>query len=84
MFDFGKKIDEAGLKLSFTNIITGKTPADGKLEITVYQQPQSKKKFIVMKAIEFPYINFLWAGTIIMVLGFLMSILRRNKEVKVA
>nr|WP_067063258.1 cytochrome c biogenesis protein CcsA [Mucilaginibacter sp. L294] len=82
VFDFGKKVDEAGLKLRFTKIIPGKSLADGKVEITVYQQPESKKKFIVMKAIEFPYINFLWAGTIIMVIGFFMSILRRNSELK--
>ncbi|WP_454803023.1 cytochrome c biogenesis protein CcsA [Mucilaginibacter phyllosphaerae] len=84
VFDFGKKLDDAGLKLRFTKIIPGKTMADGKVEIMVYQQPESKKQFIVMKAIEFPYINFLWAGTIIMIIGFFMSILRRNKDVKVA
>lgn len=84
VFDFGKKLDDAGLKLRFTKIIPGKTMADGKVEIMVYQQPESKKQFIVMKAIEFPYINFLWAGTIIMIIGFFMSILRRSKDVKVA
>ncbi|TSD67110.1 cytochrome C biogenesis protein [Inquilinus sp. KBS0705] len=82
VYDFGKKVEDAGLKLSFTKIIPGKTPGEGKVEITVYTQPESKKKFIVMKAIEFPYINFLWAGTIIMVIGFFISILRRNKELK--
>jgi cytochrome c-type biogenesis protein CcmF len=35
-----------------------------------------------MRAIEFPYINFLWSGTVIMVIGFLLSIFRRNKELK--
>jgi len=35
-----------------------------------------------MKAIEFPSINFFWSGTIIMVIGFLLSIFRRNKELK--
>jgi len=83
VFDFGKEIDDAGLKLRFTKIIPGTTASNGKVEITVYQQPESEKKYIVMKAIEFPYINFLWAGTIIMVIGFLLSIFRRNKEVKV-
>jgi cytochrome c-type biogenesis protein CcmF len=33
-----------------------------------------------MKAIVFPYINLLWGGTIIMVLGFLISMIRRIKE----
>jgi len=78
VFDFGKKIEDAGLKLRFSRII----PDQKKVEIMVYQQPESARKFIVLKAIEFPYINLLWAGTIIMVIGFFMSILRRNKEVK--
>lgn len=84
VFDFGKEVEDAGLKLRFTKIIPGQTMATGKVEITVYQQPESARKFIVMKAITFPYINFFWAGTIIMVLGFLMSIFRRNKELKTA
>ncbi|MEO6148836.1 MAG: cytochrome c biogenesis protein CcsA [Mucilaginibacter sp.] len=79
VFDFAKKVEDAGLKLQFSKIL----PDKGKIEINVFQQPESKKKFIVLKAISFPYINFLWAGTIIMVIGFLMSIFRRNKELKV-
>lgn len=77
-FDFARKVDDAGLKLRFSRVL----PDKGKVEITVYQQPESKKAFIVMKAIEFPYINFFWSGTIIMVIGFLLSIFRRNKELK--
>lgn len=77
-FDFARKVDDAGLKLRFSKVI----PQNNKVEITVYQQPESKKAYIVMKAIEFPYINFFWSGTIIMVIGFLLSIFRRNKELK--
>ncbi len=77
-FDFARKVDDAGLKLRFSKII----PQNNKVEITVYQQPESKKAYIVMKAIDFPYINFFWSGTIIMVIGFLLSIFRRNKELK--
>ncbi|WP_419701802.1 cytochrome c biogenesis protein CcsA [Mucilaginibacter sp. NFX135] len=79
VFDFARKVDDAGLKLRFSKVI----PENKKVEIMVYQQPESKKKFIVMKAIQFPYINFFWSGTIIMVIGFFMSILRRKKELKV-
>jgi len=79
-FDFARKIDDAGLKLRFTKII----PEKDEVEITVYDQPESKKTYIVMRAIEFPYINFLWSGTVIMVIGFLISIFRRNKELKTA
>ena len=77
-FDFARKVDDAGLKLRLSKII----PDQNKVQITVYQQPESKKAYIVMKAIEFPYINFFWSGTIIMVIGFLLSIFRRNKELK--
>ncbi|SDD80377.1 cytochrome c-type biogenesis protein CcmF [Mucilaginibacter pineti] len=78
VFDFARKVDDAGLKLRFSKVL----PEKKKVEIMVYQQPESKKKFIVMKAIQFPYINFFWAGTIIMVIGFFLSILRRKKELK--
>ncbi len=77
-FDFARKVDDAGLKLRFSKII----PSQGKVEITVYQQPENKRPYIVMQAIDFPYINFFWSGTVIMVIGFLMSLLRRNKELK--
>ncbi|QJD95084.1 cytochrome c biogenesis protein CcsA [Mucilaginibacter robiniae] len=80
VFDFPKIIDAAGLKLRLSKII----PEKGQVEITVYQQKESDKKFIVMKAIEFPYIIFLWTGTIIMILGFLISLFRRNQEWKTA
>lgn len=79
--DFGKKVDEEGLKLRFTNIL----PEKNKLELTVYEKPkEDKKDWIVLKAIEFPYINLFWGGTIIMVIGFILSIFRRSKEVKTA
>jgi cytochrome c-type biogenesis protein CcmF len=35
-----------------------------------------------MKAIVFPFINLLWGGTIIMVIGFLLAIVRRLQEMK--
>ncbi|MDB5156954.1 MAG: ccmF [Mucilaginibacter sp.] len=79
-FDFARKVEDAGLKLRFTKVL----PQKGKVEITLYQQPESAKKWIVMRAIQFPDINFLWSGTIIMVIGILLSIFRRNKELKTA
>lgn len=77
-YDFGKDVEEQGLKFRFTNIM----PDKDKLELMVYQKPLPEKKWVVFKAIKFPYINFFWAGTIVMTIGFLMSIFRRNKEIK--
>ncbi|MGF1924417.1 MAG: cytochrome C biogenesis protein, partial [Bacteroidia bacterium] len=75
-FDFARNIKELGLRVRFTKII----PEQGKVELQVYEKPQAAKDWIVFKSIEFPYINLYWAGTIIMVIGFIMSILRRKKE----
>jgi len=77
-FDFARKVEDVGLKLRLTKIM----PDKNKVEITVYQTPENKKPWIVMRALDFPYINFLWSGTLIMIIGFLISIFRRNKELK--
>lgn len=76
VFDFARKVDDAGLKVRFSKIL----PQQDKVELMVFQQPESKKPYIVMRAINFPFINFFWSGTIIMVIGFLMAIFRRNNE----
>src|SRR5690606_8305605 len=78
-YDFNKDIDEQGLRFRFTNIL----PKEDKLEIMLYQKPLPEKKWIVFKAIKFPYINFFWAGTIIMTIGFVMAIYRRIKDQKI-
>jgi cytochrome c-type biogenesis protein CcmF len=78
VFDFARKVDDVGLKLRFSKII----PEKNKVEIMVYQQPENKKPWIVLSALDFPFIGFLWSGTVIMVIGFLLSIFRRNKELR--
>ena len=78
VFDFARTVDDTGLKLRLSKII----PENKSVEIMVYQQPESKKPWVVMRALDFPFINLLWAGTLIMIVGFLLSIFRRNKELK--
>lgn len=79
-YDFNKDVAEQGLRFRFTNIL----PKDDKLEIMLYQKPLPEKKWIVFKAIKFPYINFFWAGTIIMTIGFIMAIYRRLKDANIS
>jgi cytochrome c-type biogenesis protein CcmF len=43
----------------------------------------SQKNYIILKAIEKPYINLLWIGTIILMTGFALATIRRVKELKV-
>ncbi|RZK67380.1 MAG: cytochrome C biogenesis protein, partial [Pedobacter sp.] len=78
VFDFARNIDDLGLRFRFTKIL----PDQQKVELQVYEKPQQAKDWVVFKSIEFPYINLYWVGTIIMVIGFLISIFRRQKEVK--
>ena len=80
VFDFPQGVVEQGLKFRFTRI----DPDANTLELQMYQKPAPEKKYIVMKAISFPFINLFWGGTIIMVIGFLLAITRRNKEIKPA
>lgn len=77
-FDLFKDVEEQGLRFRFSNIM----PQKDKLELMVYQKPVPEKRWVVFKAIKFPYINFFWCGSIVMTIGFLLSILRRNKEIK--
>ena len=77
-FDFPKTVEEQGLMFRFTKVL----PADKKLELMAYQKPLPQKKWVVFKAIKFPYINFFWCGTIVMTIGFCMAIYRRVKDGK--
>ena len=77
-FDFARKIDQLDLKVRFSKVL----PDEKKVELLVYEKPQQAKDWLVFKAIQFPYINLYWIGTIIMVIGFLISIIRRKNEIK--
>ncbi|WP_443943828.1 cytochrome c biogenesis protein CcsA [Pedobacter sp. AW1-32] len=79
-FDFARRIDELDLKFRFSKVL----PDERKVELQIFEKPQQAKSWVVFKAIEFPFINLYWAGTIVMVVGFLLSIFRRRKEAKVA
>ncbi|MCO6495635.1 MAG: cytochrome c biogenesis protein CcsA [Bacteroidetes bacterium] len=38
--------------------------------------------YIIMKAVKFPWVNLLWSGTIILTIGFSLSIAQRIKEMR--
>lgn len=56
-------------------------PKDKKIELQV-KESDTFKDYIVMKAFIFPFINVLWIGILIMVIGFVMSIVHRVKANK--
>jgi cytochrome c-type biogenesis protein CcmF len=65
--------NELGVKVELENIIPEKNQFSFK--VNRYQ-----KDYVVLKAIVKPQINILWAGTIIMLIGFCVAIYRRYDE----
>lgn len=48
------------------------------------QEKPKKKDYIILKAIVFPYINLLWGGCIIMIIGTVIAIFNRIQQSKKA
>lgn len=72
-------IPERVEKLDVSYSLTKIYPETGQVEITIQQK---LKKFIIMKAIIFPFINLLWLGAIVMVTGIFLSLRKRYSENK--
>ena len=53
-----------------------------KVKILMSQHKGNRRDFVVMQAIIFPYINILWIGCILMVIGSLMAVIQRIKTQK--
>ncbi|MCW3107861.1 MAG: cytochrome c assembly protein, partial [Segetibacter sp.] len=58
-----------------------KDQANGLLEIGV-KESTSVLDFVTLKAYEFPFINILWIGVLVMVVGIVMSIVQRVKQMR--
>lgn len=58
-----------------------KDQSKGLLEIGV-KESTAVLDFVTLKAYEFPYINILWLGVLVMVAGIVMSIVQRVKQLR--
>jgi cytochrome c-type biogenesis protein CcmF len=67
--------DALGIRLTVLKIIPEK-------DALVLGINTTQKDYIILKAIEKPYINLLWIGTIILMIGFTLSTIRRIKEIQ--
>ena len=65
--------DELGIRIQLSEI----NPQTGKFTFAVNR---TQRDYIVMKALEKPFINLLWIGSLIVVLGFLIATVRRYRE----
>jgi cytochrome c-type biogenesis protein CcmF len=70
-------VSPLSLYVRFSRIL----PKDNKIELEI-KESDTFKDYIVMKALVFPFINVLWIGTLIMIVGFLMSIYQKVKASK--
>lgn len=66
---------EEGMKFNFTAIDT----QTGKITLELTEKTK-QKDFVVMRAIIFPWINILWTGSILMMIGSILAILERRKK----
>lgn len=62
--------------LKFNRVVD---PAAGKLEIGV-KESGAITDLLTLKVYEFPMINILWLGVMVMVVGFIMSIVQRQQK----
>jgi cytochrome c-type biogenesis protein CcmF len=68
--------EELGIRARFTSI----DPKTGKFGFAVNT---TQRDFVVLKAMEKPFINLLWIGTFLLALGMCMAAVRRYKDLRV-
>ena len=64
------------LAIRFNKVVEGK-----KIELGV-KESSAMIPFVALKVLEFPHINILWIGTIVMIIGFIMSIIWRRRQIE--
>ncbi len=68
-------LDELGLKFIFWKI----NPNEGSIEIQMAEKVSNAKDFVVLEAYMFPFINVLWLGCLVMVIGTIVAIIERRR-----
>jgi len=68
-------LDELGLKFIFWKI----NPNEGSIEIQMSEKVSNTKEFVVLEAYMFPFINVLWLGCLVMVIGTIVAIVERRR-----
>jgi cytochrome c-type biogenesis protein CcmF len=69
------ELNELGLKFIFWKI----NPNEGSIEIQMSEKVNNTKEFVVLEAYMFPFINVLWLGCLIMIIGTVVAIIERRR-----
>ncbi|WP_347157267.1 cytochrome c biogenesis protein CcsA [Pontibacter chitinilyticus] len=70
---YPEEIGDLGMRITLLNI----DPAKETFKIGVNT---TQREWVILKAMEKPFVNILWIGTMIMAIGFIMAITRRSKD----
>lgn len=76
IFSIEDEIDSLGIRFGFGGV----DPETEKLSVLIAEKNRNASDFVIMQAIVFPYINVLWIGCIVMVLGTLIAVRNRVKR----
>jgi cytochrome c-type biogenesis protein CcmF len=68
-------VPELGVHLFINQVIVN----EKKFEIGLAEKTPTPD-YIIMKALDFPYINILWIGVIILICGFMISVVKRSRQ----
>jgi cytochrome c-type biogenesis protein CcmF len=66
-------INDLGVRVAFSKI----NPETDSFDFDIYT---TQKDFVILKAIEKPFINILWCGSLLIVVGYMIAIRRRYQE----
>ncbi|MFT5337072.1 MAG: cytochrome c-type biogenesis protein CcmF [Luteibaculaceae bacterium] len=69
---------QLGLRVKIENL----HPETKEVTFLVSEHKSNAKEFIVMQAVLFPFINLLWLGCVVMVIGCIISMFNRRKQVR--
>ncbi|MES2565365.1 MAG: cytochrome c biogenesis protein CcsA [Bacteroidota bacterium] len=72
------ELEQLGLKFIFWKI----NPNEGSIEIQMSEKVNNTKEFVVLEAYMFPFINVLWLGCLIMIIGTVVAIVERRRKNK--
>lgn len=73
------ELNELGLKFIFWKI----NPNEGSIEIQMSEKVNNTKEFVVLEAYMFPFINVLWLGCLVMIIGTIIAIIERRRVNKI-
>lgn len=68
--------EELGIRIALTGI----NPENGEMSFVIEKDKNKKEDFIIMKAAIFPFINVLWIGCVIMIIGTAIAIYNRIRK----